>query len=71
MTAYSLNHHVWNEIVDKMYKMAEENRLIKQAVLGIHKRMKGNYSRLRNKISSNQNDPKDDNSKNEQEICKV
>ena len=51
------------KIADKMTKMAEENRLIKQAVHGTYERRKGNYSRLRNKISSNKNNAKDDNSK--------
>ena len=46
---------------DKMNEMAEHNRLIKQAVFGMHERMKGNYSRLMNKISSNQNNSKEDN----------
>ena len=41
-TNYALNPCVWNEITDKMNEMAEENRLIKQAVLGTYKRMKGN-----------------------------
>ena len=40
--------------------MAEENRLIKQAVLGTYERMKGEYSNLRNKI---QNNPEDDTGK--------
>ena len=31
---YTPNPHVWNEITDKMNEMAEENRLIKQVVLG-------------------------------------
>ena len=43
-----------------MNEMAEENRLIKQAVLGTYERMKGQYSNLRNK---NQNNPKDDSGK--------
>ena len=42
--------------------MAEGNRHIKQAVVGTYERMKGNYSMSRNKISSNQNIAKDDNS---------
>ena len=46
-----------------MNGMMEENRLIKQAVLDTYKRIKGNYPRLRNKISSTQNNAKDDNSK--------
>ena len=46
-----------------MNEMAEENRHIKQAVLGKYERTKGNYSRSRNKVSSNQNNDKDDNSK--------
>ena len=46
-----------------MNEMVEENRLIKQAVLETYERMKGNYSRLMNKISSNQNNAKDDHSK--------
>ena len=40
---YTLNPHVCNGITDKMNEMAEENRLIKQAVLGTFERMKGNY----------------------------
>ena len=56
MTDYTLNQHVWNEIAHKMNEMAEENRLIKQAVLGTYERMKGNYSRMRNNA-------KDDNGK--------
>ena len=43
-----------------MNEMAEENRLIKQAVLGTYERMKGKYSNLRKR---NQNNPKDDNGK--------
>ena len=39
-----------------MNEIAEENRLIKQAVLGTYGRMKGKYSRLRNNA-------KDDNGK--------
>ena len=56
MTDYTLNPHVWNKIPDKMNEMAEEDRLIKQAVLGTYERMKGNYSKLRNNA-------KDDNGK--------
>ena len=59
-TDYTLNPHVWNEIADKMNEMAEENRLIKQAVLGTYERMKGKYSNSRNR---NQNNPKDDSGK--------
>ena len=43
MTDYTLNPHVWNEITDKMNEMAEENRLIKQAVFGTYERINGNY----------------------------
>ena len=73
MTDYTLNPYVWNEIADKMNEMAKENRLIKQSVLGTYERMKGNYSRVRSKISSNQNNAKDDNSKQIKwlEICTV
>ena len=39
-TDYTLNLHVWNEIAYKMNEMVEENRLIKQAVLGTYERMK-------------------------------
>ena len=39
-----------------MNEMVEENRLIKQSVLGTYERMKGNYSRSRNNA-------KDDNGK--------
>ena len=59
-TDYSLSPHVWNEIVDKMNKMAKENRLIKQAVLGTYEKMKGKYPISRNR---NQNNPKDDSGK--------
>ena len=59
----TLNLHVWNKIANKMNEMVEENRLIKQAVLGTYERMKGNYSKLRNKITSHQNNTKDDNNK--------
>ena len=40
--------------------MAEENRLIKQALLGTYERMKGKYPNSRNR---NQNNPKDDSGK--------
>ena len=40
---YTLNPYVWNEITDKMNEMAEEDRLIKQAVLGTYEKMKGRY----------------------------
>ena len=46
-----------------MKEMTEENKLINQVVLGTYERMKGNYSRLRNKIPSIKNNAKDDNSK--------
>ena len=59
-TDYTLNPHVWNEIADKMNEMAEENRLMKQAVLGTYEKMKGKYQISRNK---NQNNPKDDSGK--------
>ena len=36
MTDYALNPNVWNEITDKMNEMVEENRLIKQAMLGTY-----------------------------------
>ena len=60
MTDYKLNPHVWNEIADKMNKMTEENRLIKQAVLGTYKKMKS-----RNQVSRtrNQNNSKDESGK--------
>ena len=40
-TDYTLNPHVCNETADKINKMIEENRLIKQTVLGTYERMKG------------------------------
>ena len=49
-TDYTISPHVWNEIADKMNEMAEENRLIKQAVLSTYERTKGNYLGSRNKI---------------------
>ena len=62
-TDYTLNPHVSNEITDKMNEMMEDNRLIRQAVPGTYERMKGNHLRSRDKISSNQNNAKDDNRK--------
>ena len=59
-TDYTLNPHVQNEISDKINEVEEENRLIKQAVLGTYERMKGNYSNSKNR---NQNNPKDGNGK--------
>ena len=56
-TDYTLNPHVCNETADKM---AEEKKLIKQAVLGTYEKMKGKYPISRNK---NQNNPKDDSGK--------
>ena len=51
---YTLNPHVWNELADKMNEMAEENILIKQAVLSTYEKMKSRYpvSRTRNQNSS-------------------
>ena len=46
-----------------MNEMSEENRLMKQAVLSTFKRTKGNYWKSRNKILSNQDNTKIDNSK--------
>ena len=43
-----------------MNEMAEENRLIKQTVLGTYERMKGKYPISRNR---NQDNPKDDSGK--------
>ena len=43
-----------------MDEMAEENRLIKQSVLGTYERMKGKYLNLSNR---KQNNPKDDSDK--------
>ena len=60
MTDFMLNPHVWNEIADKMNGMAEENRLIKQAVLGTYKNMKSGYPVSRTR---NQNNSKDDSDK--------
>ena len=57
---YTLNPHVWNEIADKINKMAEDNRLIKQAMLGTYEKMKGRYPISR---TGNQNNPKDDSGK--------
>ena len=48
-TDYTLNPHVWNDIADKMNEMVEENRLIKQAVLGTYEKMKGRYPISRNR----------------------
>ena len=36
--SYTLNPHIWNEIADKMNELAEENRLIKQVVLGTYEK---------------------------------
>ena len=59
-TDYTLNLHVWNKVAEKMNKMAQENRLIKQTVLCTYKKMKSRYSVLRTR---NQNNSKDDSDK--------
>ena len=59
-TNYTLNPHAWNKIADKMNEVAEENRLIKQAVLGTCEGMKGKYPISRKR---NQNSHKDDSGK--------
>ena len=59
-TDYTLNPHVWNESADKMNEMAEENRLLKQAVLSFYEKMKSRYPVSRTR---NQNNPKDDSGK--------
>ena len=46
-----------------MNEMVEENKLIKQAVLSTYERTKDNYLRSRNKMLTNQNNSKNDNSK--------
>ena len=57
-TDFTLNPHVWNETAHKMNEMAEENRLINQA---LHLwNTKGKYPISRDR---NQNNPKDDSGK--------
>ena len=59
-TDYTLNPHVWNKVADKMNKMVEENRLIKQVMFGTCEKMKGRYPISRNR---NLNNSKDDSGK--------
>ena len=59
-TDYTQNPHVWNKIADKMNEMAEENRFIKQEVIGTYERMNGKYPISGNR---NQNSSKDDSGK--------